>query len=789
MPSFLKDISLRRRSKASSKNTKGDSESSGNSENGEPGNKSSTTLNSYLDNGQSPPTTLSSHRSNTNLSQMSINGGSKKGSPPPIPARETRPRMPSSQSNRYSINGSAIQNGDRPTPATSPLAPRVLSVSDGSWVHQKVLLIFGQCADPAQPIDGTLTLCHHQDNFPPTQWPVSDSHFKALVYLQPGPNRLRLDFTSPKLPTPSTSIPAHSSWININYLPLNSSPPLQLCILIARDSPETYDAVPERVQKEGNGLATAIRKFRTAAYLWQAFTAEQMNRNGFGRRCYRYEEEWQPGTLTWKDMESGQMRNEAKIHVIRLNKSVQEIQDLELAQQYEPAKKKGDLFGIAMDAVRAHFAPRPGQPQYVSCMFLDAHWDQRVGTVRGHAALGGGDDQIKLAIFGSHCLQSYPAHIEEVVPAFTDCTRTDTNFVANDCNEGGSNWEAANIGIGAHLHETGHLFGCPHQESGVMLRDYVRLNRTFVCREPYSTRTKQQGQKLCLPKDECAWHRLDTLRFRFHPAFQLPTDPSTAPDKSVQVWTVENGAALVTAATGVAWIEIYPEGDDVCHHWLEYLDKGSAPPGGSPRQVTLSDKIIRDQLPSEKRKRKISLKVFSCGGGEQEVSDFSALFASESKIKLPDGRPGFKSSKLGAGRMDGTQPQQVILGSCEKPVNGRARLLLSVKVYHGDCLDGIEFIYEDNSRDLFGKRGGRSGGTQFDLDTKRGEMLLGFYVRAGFWLDAIQIMTTTGRRSEIFGNPNGGSGHTLLPPRGYSLAGIYGSCGPWLDSIGLIITR
>ena len=29
-----------------------------------------------------------------------------------------------------------------------------------------------------------------------------------------------------------------------------------------------------------------------AAYLWQAFTAEQMNRNGFGRRCYRYEEEW-----------------------------------------------------------------------------------------------------------------------------------------------------------------------------------------------------------------------------------------------------------------------------------------------------------------------------------------------------------------------------------------------------------------------------------------------------------------------------------------------------------------
>ena len=79
-------------------------------------------------------------------------------------------------------------------------------------------------------------------------------------------------------------------------------------------------------------------------------------------------------------------------------------------------------------------------------MFLDSHWDKKVGTIRGHAALGGGDDQIKLAIFGSHSLQSYPAHIEEVVPAFSDCTRTDTNHVANDCNEAGSNWEAANIG-------------------------------------------------------------------------------------------------------------------------------------------------------------------------------------------------------------------------------------------------------------------------------------------------------------------------------------------------------
>lgn len=672
-------------------------------------------------------------------------------------------------------------------------------------VHQKVLLIFGSCADTTRPLDGTVTVFHPQDSFPPTSWPVSDCHFKALVYLQPGPNRLRLDFTSPKLSSHNGQMQVHSSWIHINFLPLISSPPLQLCILVAKDSPETYDAVPERIQKEGNGLDTAIRKFRMAAYLWQAFTAEQMYRNEFGRRCYRYEEEWQPGTLSWRDMEQGTMRNEAKIHVIRMSKTVAEIRDLELAQQYEPAKKKGDLFGIATDAVRAYFAPRPGQKQYVSCMFLDSKWDKQVGTVRGHAALGGGDDQIKLAIFGSHALQSYPAHIEEVVSAFTDCTRTDTNFVANDCNESGSNWEAANIGIGAHLHETGHLLGSPHQESGVMLRDYVRLNRTFTTREPYSTRTKQAGQRLIMQKDECNWHRLDTLRFRYHPCFQLPTDQATTMETSIQVWTVDNGTILVTAASGIAWIELFPEGDDLCHHWIEYLDQKLAPIG-APKQIMLTEQKIREELPVEKRKKKLRIEIFSCGGAKHEVKDFAQLASEKSKLKLPDGRPGFRSSKLGSSQMNGTKPFEVVFGICEK----KANLMHSVRIYHGQSLDGLEFFYEDGHSDLFGKRGGRPGGSEFPLEIRKSETIIGFYLRAGQWIDGIQILTSTGRKSEIYGNATGGSGlvdftsHiqvvdpatdvgtfscTLIPPRGYSIAGIHGTCGPWIDGFGLIITR
>ena len=576
-------------------------------------------------------------------------------------------------------------------------------------VHQKVLLVYGHVGEPdKQALDGTLTVYHHQESFPPTFWPVSDSHFKALVHLSPGPNRLRFDFYSPKLPVNNSSIPAHSTCISLNFLPLVNSPPLQLVILLGKDSPGTFDAVPERIQREGNGLETAIRKFRMAAYLWQVFTGEQMYRNSFGRRCFRFEEEWQTGSLTFRDRDAGQMRNEAKIHVIRSEKTVKELRDLDRAQQYDKATHKNDLHSIALDAVKGHFKPINGQKQYVSVLLLDAHWDTQARTVVGHAALGGDHEDIALAVFGSHALQSYPSCIEEVVSAFSDCTRTDTKHVANDCNESGSNWEAANIGIGAHLHETGHLLGCPHQENGVMLRDYVRLNRTFLCREPYSTRTKSPGMRLCLQKDECNWHRLDALRFRYHPCFRLPTDQPLNVDGSIQVWPVDNGKTLVTAATGVTFIELFTEGDEFCHSWLEYgtADAVASPP---PRQVILTESELKSRLPDDRKNKKIKLVMHSAGGGEHTVEDLGRLKSKDSSVKLPNGQPGFRGSKLGFSQQEGTQPQQVILESATK-LN---KLLTSIKAYHGFALDGIEFFYEDSTSQLFGKRGGKPGGSEF----------------------------------------------------------------------------
>ncbi|RMZ78772.1 hypothetical protein DV738_g3633, partial [Chaetothyriales sp. CBS 135597] len=802
---FFKE--LRRRSKASFQTS--DSSTESNRTVGTT--KSSSTLASGPGS-STPPSTYHANGSSTNLGVTKSNGETVA---PPVPQRPTLPP----QSNRNSMISASSPGSTaamRPPGVSSPLAPKITSIVDNSVVYQKVLLIYGEIGDPRQKrMDGTLTVSHDKDglSFPSTAWPVSESYFKALVYLSPGWNRIRFDFSSPRLSNSSNgSAPQHYSYMMLNYLPLNSAPPLHLVILAGSDSPCTYDAVPQRVKQEGNGLEMAIRKFRMAAHLWQAFTAEQMYRNKFGRRCFRFDEEWQTGSLSLRDWDTGQMKNEAKVHLVRTSQTTAQLRDLQYAQQYGPAQKKGELFSIAADAIKRYFQMRPGQKQYVAAMLIDSHWDPAVGTVRAHAALGGAVDGLHLAIFGSHALQSYPCCLEEVVPAFMDSTKTDTNFVANDCNESGSSWEAANIGIGAHLHEVGHLFGCPHQESGVMLRDYVRLNRSFLIREPYSTRTKTQGLKVCRMEDECNWHRLDLLRFRHHPCFRLPGDePLSSQDDSVSFFPVDNGKIICCASSGISFIEIYPEGEDLCRSWIDLVvvDPRS---NNLPRQITLSESDIRAKLPEDKRKRKIRLQVFCGASRHEELPDIDDLLSKKNVVSLPplrqaprrdeglgmntlnnvvglgksrDARQGFRSKRLGLSSMEGSMPQELILES----VVLQTKLLTSVRVYHGFALDGLEFRYEDGHTQLFGKRGGKAGGDEFVLDTRRGETILGFNLRAGAWIDGIEILTSTGRRSGMFGNPSGGSGHTLMAPRGYYLAGVSGSCAKWVDGFQIIITR
>ena len=553
-------------------------------------------------------------------------------------------------------------------------------------VHQKVLLVYGQIGDAYRhSSDGTLTVCHTQDSFPTTSWPVRESHFKALVHLSPGPNKIRLDY----VPSKTTHHTVHSSSININYLPLTNSPPLQLAIVLANDSTGEFDAGPEKDIPEGSHLDLAIRKFRMAAYLWQAFTGEQMYRNNFGRRCFRFEEEWQTGTLSSRDTESENLRNEAKVHVIRVKEPVK------IMRQY----REDYLNGVLSRAIADYFKPQPGQTQYVSALYLDTQWDNQRKDIMGNIATGRSEGNVKMAIFNSSALHSYPSCMEEVVPAFTDSFRLDKTRVSSDC---GTSWEAASAYIGAHLRETGRLLGCCSRDSGLMGPDYVNFNRTFTTWEPYSVRTSTPGRR-CLMEDECGWDRLDVLRFRFHPLFRLPSD-AQVPDDSIEVWPVEKDKILVTSGSGVAFVEIFVDGNTWCAGSIEYVnaDAGNC---AIPRQVTLTAEGIRHQLPAERKKtNRIKLVIYSGKLRYHVVEDLGQLKTKRSTVRISKHQTAYRGRPVGSMQPEGTAPEDLIL-EC---ATIQTKLLMSIKVYLDDSVPdsvtGIEFCYEDSMSQLFGKK-------------------------------------------------------------------------------------
>lgn len=166
-----------------------------------------------------------------------------------------------------------------------------------------------------------------------------------------------------------------------------------------------------------------------------------------------------------------------------------------------------------------------------------------------------------------------------------------------------------------------------------------------------------------------------------------------------------------------------------------------------------------------------------------DVADIGQTVKKTSTIKLANGQVAFRGDKHGLSQLEGSEPQEIIFASALRSKS----IMISVTVYHGFAVDGLEFFYEDSTSQLFGKRGGTPD--EFPLDARRGESISGFNIRSGFWIDAIQVLTNMGRKSEMWGNAGAGSGGAVMPPRGYSIAGLSGSCGQWVDGLALVITR
>ncbi|KAI5817035.1 putative peptidase family-domain-containing protein, partial [Pyronema omphalodes] len=561
-------------------------------------------------------------------------------------------------------------------------------------------------------------------------------------------NKLRLEYNSSKTPSFSTSL-------TVNMLPLAASPPLHLAVLLGKDSMGQFDYQGERQEHEENGTEMVQKKLRMAAHLVQV--PEQMYRNRLGRRCFRLEEEWDVDTLSNRATNST-MRNLAKVHIIRSEKTVDgsvEIRRIEQTENGEALKQ------LVKQAVDKHLGSGfTAIKRYIAVVLIDAKGHLQFQGLSNQSALNDG-----LGIIGSRSLYTLPSCIEEVVPALSDCTRIGATAESPNATQSGFFWEAATLALGAMM----EAFLSP--QTPIEPRDFSKVNRTFVTKEPYSLKTKSPGLKLSLPQEECSWPRVDCLRFRYHPCFRLPTDPLPPPlPDTPQIYALENGI-VVGASSGVALVLIYT--GDTYRDYIEYTSKPE-------REVFLQEDVLRAKLSGVPKSATIKLKIYSAGQGESVIEDFHA--AQKLSVTLPDKLgTAFKSS---TGKFEeACGEQNLVFDSLTA-----GRMLMGIRIFHNGFVEGLEFQYEDQSSQLFGRKGETS--TDFPLDTRKGESLMGFQLRIDEVqkMKGIEILTSFGRRSPNYGSPDASTNDstTLVAPRGRSIVGVAGMCGESLAGFTIL---
>ncbi|KAH6640297.1 putative peptidase family-domain-containing protein [Chaetomium tenue] len=319
-------------------------------------------------------------------------------------------------------------------------------------VYQRCVLVSGKCnTDSALEQNDGHVLVETDDGFgktlfPEQRWPMCHGHFKALLLLSPGLNKVAI----------TTQDDARTE-----------TPPLHLAILVAKDSPLLMDCPPAKfggISTAHSDLPAAIAKFRMTAYMWQALTAEDLRAKGLGRRAFRLEEEWSTDTLSQRSQHTPAAATVPKVHLIRTDKTVAQLRDANLAQQNPNARQPDDLHKIFTTALLAHGAPFTTHARpIVAGLILDSHYTTPDTTttsnnsplILAHAALGSHDPRgLSLGIFGSHLCYAWPRFLEEVPSCLLDPTPPG-DTVGNDNGECDSMWRACAVGQGAFLHEAG----------------------------------------------------------------------------------------------------------------------------------------------------------------------------------------------------------------------------------------------------------------------------------------------------------------------------------------------
>lgn len=662
-------------------------------------------------------------------------------------------------------------------------------------VSSPTVIVSGRCNAAAK---GVIQFINNGNKvFPPLVFEINNYQFKALVHVSPGePNNFEV--TAYDAGTIDWKGHAYNLGnlvdygnLTLHYNELPENKPVHLCVVIGSDSKGKYDMPKYKLRRgEVANLDTAIQRLKVAGRLMQAFTQDEFHRIGLSNRSFPFvEETMDDQKIFGYNVRSQIPHKEIKVHVLRSHLTVKELRNPDYAQQYDKAKNNGFLFSHAIDLICGSDLISPYRERHtnIQCavMYLDSTWNGKFITT--HAALGGGSLEVSMAVFGSHGLHSYPLNFLQVGPAFVDDTKLSIDEVANDSNQCSTSWECLNICMGAFMHEIGHSLGSPHQTDGVMLRDYIWWNRQFMTREAVCIRDNSAGF-VVRPNGEfennCHWNIRDLIRYFYHGSFSIPIDnfgklgDTTMVDRDIGgsplMFVLEPGTISVKSSAGIFMVEVIEE--ELARYHIAYYPQAYGGQGLQNELLLSFDELYQNFKNSyESASEKFDVRIMSLAG-DLYLEDFKkSCYPRKSSLVISDfGRGkivGYKGQLLGAQDRTGS-PMAVDLDK-----------VISFEIHAGGALDGFTFIFGNGESLRFGNITGHT--SSFDLE--EGERLTKFHFRHGQWIDALQVETDRGRKSELCGNIYGGRLTTLeAPSPRHKIVGFYGSCGDWVDSVGII---
>jgi len=619
-------------------------------------------------------------------------------------------------------------------------APQFTNVEDNEIVHQKIFLVIGRAGNRDTYFEGTIVVKH--EDLPTLQYPISNSHFKAMVMLVPGYNNFTFEFHDPVTQN------FYSTELHMYYLPLLQNPPLHLAILVASDSEEVFDVPRYKDEYSVNGLDKAIEKLRCVAYMWQAFTSEQMNRQGFGRRTFRLEECWLEDTM----LQSRELSSTAKVYVIRTEKTVNELR-----------AKDCNIYDIFLEALKNY-----GSPFYKICyvagLILDSHYDKEADTILGHQSLGGGSGHIGLGIFGSQQIHTWPTCLEEIVPCLTDNTSNDPIRCGSKLGGSNSNFRCFNYSAGAMLHEIGHCLSLTHSPTGIMSNGYQNFNRAFVSWEP--------GRRGIAPSEEkgAHWHRFDCIRFRYHPCFRLPNDAIQYKKliDSPTFYYTQSGVT-VKSESGIILVEYWIDNKVKCYkdYSSDYLDE-------IPNELLIS---MKDIGRSNIHNKKLKVNIISTNCKCTTIEDLAGFIENRNPEYHRLHGTFYRSYEVGLHGLEvekhDTQPFSIIFKTT----------ISRIVLYGGTFFNGFKIVFTNGHES---KIVHPEGDNKRVLSFYNNDSIAKIYVRASTWIDGMEIELKSGVKSGWCGG-YGGELYILSPPSNHQIVGLYGTGKKdhWLDSFGI----